>query len=85
MLDVMDTLKVLGRNDEEDSTLVKIETDDLNTVALIWHMGDDENEEVYVLTDMQGYYPEDIEDVEEFDWIRIEDLVEEQARLYGWK
>ena len=35
---------------------------------------DEDNEEIYFLTDMQGKYPETFEEVPDYDWCRAEDI-----------
>lgn len=72
-MDIMDTLPVIDRNDEEDAVLLRLENDMFDTTVLVYHMNDD-NEEVYVLDDMQGAYPESFEEVQYYNWNLIEDI-----------
>lgn len=73
MIDVLDTLKELDYNKAEDATLLKLENDIFDTAVLVYHR-DSPDEEVYVLDNMQGEYPETFEDVPFFNWNRIEDV-----------
>lgn len=73
MIDVLDTLKELDYNEAEDATLLKLENDIFDTAVLVYHR-DSPDEEVYVLDNMQGEYPETFEDVPFFNWNRIEDV-----------
>ena len=73
MIDVLDTLKELDYNEAEDATLLKLENDIFDTAVLVYHR-DSPYEEVYVLDNMQGEYPETFEDVPFFNWNRIEDV-----------
>lgn len=73
MIDALDTLKELDYNEAEDATLLKLENDIFDTAVLVYHR-DSPDEEVYVLDNMQGEYPETFEDVPFFNWNRIEDV-----------
>ena len=73
MIDALDTLKELDCNEAEDATLLKLENDIFDTAVLVYHR-DSPDEEVYVLDNMQGEYPETFEDVPFFNWNRIEDV-----------
>lgn len=73
MIDVLDTLKELDYNEAEDATLLKLENDIFDTAVLVYRR-DSPDEEVYVLDNMQGEYPETFEDVPFFNWNRIEDV-----------
>ena len=73
MIDVLDTIKELDYNEAEDATLLKLENDIFDTAVLVYHR-DSPDEEVYVLENMQGEYPETFEDVPFFNWNRIEDV-----------
>ena len=42
---------IIARNEDEDAVLIKIQNDIFDTVALVYHL-DDDNEEIYFLTDM---------------------------------
>lgn len=73
MIDVLDTLKELDYNEAEDATLLKLENDIFDTAVLVYRRNSPD-EEVYVLDNMQGEYPETFEDVPFFNWNRIEDV-----------
>lgn len=64
---------IMARSEAEDAVLIRLQNDVFDTVALVYHL-DEANEEVYLLTDMQGSYPETFEDVPEYDWCRAEDV-----------
>ena len=66
-----DLMKVLDSAD--DVTLYKLENDLFDTVVLIYNE-DTPREEAYVLTDMQGMYPTTLDEIEEYDWCRAEDV-----------
>lgn len=69
-----DNLNIIDRKDEEDAVLIKVENDIFKTVFLVYHL-DEENEEVYVLGDMQSpYYPESFEEVPDYEWYNINDV-----------
>lgn len=53
--------------------LYRLKNDIFDTVALIYNEGTN-NEETYVLTDMQGAYPESLDEIEDYDWVRAEDI-----------
>ena len=72
--DTMDIgYNIIARNEDEDAVLIKIQNDIFDTVALVYHL-DEKNEEIYFLTDMQGSYPETFEEVPDYDWCRAEDI-----------
>ena len=69
---------IIARNEDEDAVLIKIQNDIFDTVALVYHL-DEKNEEIYFLTDMQasaheGILPETFEEVPDYDWCRAEDI-----------
>ena len=64
---------IIARNEDEDAVLIKIQNDIFDTVALVYHL-DEDNEGIYFLTDMQGKYPETFEEVPDYDWCRAEDI-----------
>ena len=64
---------IIARNKEEDATLVRLKNDLFDTVLLVYHI-DTDKEEVYALSDMQGAYPTNFEEVPEYDWYRLEDI-----------
>ena len=69
---------IIARNEDEDAVLIKIQNDIFDTVALVYHL-DEKNEEIYFLTDMQaaaheGVLPETFDDVPEYDWVLAEDI-----------
>ena len=66
-----DLMKVLDEN--ETAVLYKLENDIFDTVALVYNEGT-ENEETYVLTDMQGMYPKTLDEANDYDWVRAEDV-----------
>ena len=72
-MDIMDTLPVIDRNEDEDAVLLRLENELFDTVVLVYHMGDD-NEEAYVLDNMQGEFPETFGEVQYYNWNRIEDI-----------
>lgn len=66
---------IIARNDEEDAVLVRLCTDVFDTVCLVYHI-DTDDEEVYVLGDMQSAdVPETFEDVPLYDWYNIKDVI----------
>lgn len=71
MTDYKDLMTALDSNNEV--TLYKLENDLFDTVVAIYNEGED-NEETYVLTDMQGQYPTTIDDMADYDWCRAEDV-----------
>lgn len=74
MIDVLDTLPVLDRNEEEDAVLLRLQNDMFDTVVLVYHMNSP-YEEVYVLDDMQSaYVPESFEEVADYNWNNAEDI-----------
>lgn len=72
-MDIINTMPIIDRNEDEDAVLVRLENDMFDTVVLVYHMGDD-NEEAYVLDDMQGAFPETFDEVQYYNWNRIEDI-----------
>jgi hypothetical protein len=71
MTDIMKDLEVLDENDE--CTLYHLENEIFDTAVLVYNEGMDD-EQVLVLTDMQGAYPESIEEVPEYDWVNAEEV-----------
>jgi len=71
MMDYRDLMKELDRN--ENATLYKLENDIFDTVALVYNEGTPQ-EEVLVLTDMQGAYPTCLDDIDGYDWVRAEEV-----------
>lgn len=71
MAEYIDLMKVLDQNDT--TTLYKLENDIFDTVVLIYNE-DTSKEETYVLTDMQGPYPTSIDEISEYEWARAEDI-----------
>ena len=71
MTDIMKDLEVLDENDE--CTLYHLENEIFDTAVLVYNDGMDD-EQVLVLTDMQGAYPESIEEVPEYDWVNAEEV-----------
>ena len=71
MTDIMKDLEVLDENDE--CTLYHLENEIFDTAVLVYNEGMDD-EQVLVLTDMQGAYPENIEEVPEYDWVNAEEV-----------
>lgn len=68
------TNNIIARNDEEDAVLVRLCTDVFDTVCLVYHI-DTDDEEVYVLGDMQSAdVPETFDDVPLYDWYNIKDV-----------
>ena len=72
-MDILETMPIIDRNEEEDAVLIRLENDMFDTVVLVYHFGE-ENEEVYVLDDMQGECPESFDEVQYFNWNRAEDI-----------
>lgn len=66
-------MEIFDSNEEQDTKLYHLKNDIFDTVVLVYHE-DTSDEEVYVLADMQGAYPESLEDAEDFDWVRAEDV-----------
>ena len=65
---------LMTKLDEDDvSTLYKMENDLFDTVVLIYNE-DTPQEECYVLTDMQGAHPKTMDEVGDYDWVRAEDV-----------
>lgn len=57
-----------------ETTLYKLENDLFDTVVAIYHE-DEDDEQAYVLTDMQSaYYPMTIAEMAEYEWARAEDI-----------
>ncbi len=71
MTDIMKDLEILDENDE--CTLYHLENEIFDTAVLVYNEGMDD-EQVLVLTDMQGAYPESIEEVPEYDWVNAEEV-----------
>ena len=71
MTDIMKDLEILDENDE--CTLYHLENEIFDTAVLVYNEGVDD-EQVLVLTDMQGAYPESIEEVPEYDWVNAEEV-----------
>ena len=71
MTDIMKDLEVLDENDE--CTLYHLENEIFDTAVLVYNEGMND-EQVLVLTDMQGAYPESIEEVPEYDWVNAEEV-----------
>lgn len=71
MTDIMKDLEILDENDE--CTLYHLENEIFDTAVLVYNEGMDD-EQVLVLTDMQGAYPESIEEVPEYDWANAEEV-----------
>lgn len=70
-MDYRDLMEVLDENDE--MVLYRLQNDLFDTVCLVYNEGE-RNEESYVLTDMQGQYPKALDEIEEYDWVRAEDI-----------
>lgn len=71
MTDIMKDLEILDENDE--CTLYHLENEIFDTAVLVYNE-DMDDEQVLVLTDMQGAYPESIEEVPEYDWVNAEEV-----------
>jgi len=71
MTDIMKDLEILDENDE--CTLYHLENEIFDTAVLVYNEGMDD-EQALVLTDMQGAYPESIEEVPEYDWVNAEEV-----------
>lgn len=71
--DLIEDGDVVDGNEDEDSELIRIIDDKLNTTTVLVYHRDTSNEEIYVLRDMQGSYPETMEEVGDYTWIRAED------------
>lgn len=65
-------MPILDTNERENAVLIRLKNDLFDTVALVYNM-DEPNEETYVLSDMQGSFPESFDEVADYDWTRIED------------
>ena len=72
-MDILDTMPIIDKNEEEDAVLIRLENEMFDTVALVYHM-DEEREEVYFLSDMQGPFPESFAEVPDYDWILAENI-----------
>lgn len=59
-------LPVMDQN--EEAVLYRLKNEIFDTVVLVYNE-DEPNEEIYFLTDMQGSFPETLEEVPEFDWV----------------
>lgn len=70
--DLIEGGDVLDSNEDEDAELIRIVDTDLDTTALVYHR-DTPNQEIYLLRDMQGSYPETMEEVGDYTWIRAEE------------
>lgn len=66
-------LPVLDEKEEEDAVLLRLHNEIFDTVLLVYHQ-DMPNEEVYVLDDMQGKFPETFDEVPDYNWSRAEDI-----------
>lgn len=71
--DLIEDGDVVDGNEDEDAELIRIIDDKLNTTTVLVYHRDTSNEEIYVLRDMQGSYPETMEEVGDYTWIRAED------------
>ena len=69
----MNDLPIIDRNEEENAVLVRLKNDLFDTVLLVYNI-DEENEEAYALTDMQGRFPTSFDEVADYDWCRLEDI-----------
>ena len=66
LMDVLDS-------DDAGTVLYHLSNDLFDTVVLVYHDGD-ANEEAYTLTDMQGCYPETLDEVPEYEWVLAEQI-----------
>jgi len=71
MSDIMKDLEVLDIDDE--CTLYHMENDIFDTAVLVYHEGTSA-EQTLVLTDMQGAFPQRIEEIPDYDWVNAEDV-----------
>lgn len=67
-MDILTEMPVLDTDEETDTVLIRLENDIFDTVALVVHM-DESDEEVYFLKDMQGDFPATLEEAREYDWV----------------
>lgn len=70
--DLIEDGDVYDSNEDEDVELIRIIDTEIDTTVLVYHR-DTPDQEVYVLRDMQGSYPETMEEVGDYTWIRAED------------
>jgi hypothetical protein len=71
MSDIMNNLEVLDIDDE--CTLYHMENDIFDTAVLVYNEGTSE-EQTLVLADMQGAFPQSIEEIPDYDWVNAEDV-----------
>lgn len=71
--DLIEDGDVIDGNEDEDVELIRIIDDKLNTTTVLVYHRDTPNQEIYVLSDIQGSYPGTMEEVEYYTWIRAED------------
>lgn len=60
-------------SDNEGTVLYHLNNDLFDTVVLVYHDGE-ANEEAYALNDMQGHYPKTLCDVSEYEWTPAEQI-----------
>ena len=71
-MDILTEMPILDTDEETDTVLIRLENDIFDTVALVIHM-DESDEEVYFLRDMQGEFPTTLEEAREYDWVTAEE------------
>lgn len=71
MTEYRELMTLLESNDE--ITLYKLENDLFDTAVVIYNE-DEDSEQAYVLTDMQGPYPTTIDEISDYSWCRAEDV-----------
>lgn len=71
-MDILEEMPILDTDEKTDTVLIRLENDIFDTVALVVHM-DESNEEVYFLRDMQGQFPTTIEEASGYDWITADE------------
>lgn len=71
MTEYRELMTLLDSNDE--ITLYKLENDLFDTAVVIYNE-DEDSEQAYVLTDMQGPYPTTIDEISDYSWCRAEDV-----------
>lgn len=64
---------IIDRSEKEDAVLIRFDNEVFDTVALVYHL-DTDQEEIYLLTDMQGKFPVSFEEVTDYTWCRAEDV-----------
>lgn len=71
MTEYRELMTLLDSNDE--ISLYKLENDLFDTAVVIYNE-DEDSEQAYVLTDMQGAYPTSIDEISDYSWCRVEDV-----------